>query len=106
MKQNRFRNNLYILIIIINMEEKTIDTILRDSAFNLTKTASEVSKKIKKQALIFESIQVETSKQSEKLSKNSMMFQTTVDEIEKDKRNQIIFVLLIIVICLIFYIRS
>ncbi|KAI5172707.1 hypothetical protein PAEPH01_1797 [Pancytospora epiphaga] len=87
------------------MEGFTNEQLVHQATVNLTKTAVNISNKIKEQTMILEEISGESRLDMDKFAKNSRVFDETITCLENDQRNKIIIVLLIIVLILVYYLR-
>lgn len=86
-------------------EHQKKDTELHMSVINLGKSAVEMSQKIKDQTLILEAIKTENNKQTAKIGINTKLFEKAVVDLESDRRNHIIGVLIIVIMLLLWYLK-
>ncbi len=87
------------------MDNPDKNDILYTSALQLTEAATEINKKIKDQTEMVVDMKKNSLKNNKKFESNTNIFNTAIDEIENDKRNVLILVLLFILLVLVYYLK-
>jgi len=86
--------------------ENTENTALHECAIDLTKSATEISNKIKNQSLIIESIQSQIESNDQTFKKNQGIFSIALDRLDHDKRNILIVFLIALILLLAYIIKT
>lgn len=88
------------------MEEELESKQLHRSAASLKNTAAEINKKIKEQSVVIETIQNESKASDDKFTKNNRGFDEALEKYDSDNRNVLLIALIILIIVLVYYIKS
>lgn len=86
--------------------ENTENAALHECAIDLTKSATEISNKIKNQSLILESIQSQIESNDQTFKKNQGIFSIALDRLDNDKRNILIVFLIALILLLAYIIKT
>lgn len=79
---------------------------LQTFTIDLSKKVTEISDKIKNQSLMLESIQYQAKNNADSFRKNQHMFSEALATLDHDKRNTLIALLLIVIIVLVYILRT
>lgn len=86
--------------------ESVEEVELHDCVKSLSEKAINIQEKIKSQDYIIESIQVNAEGNQQELRNNESIFYSSMDKLNKDKRNTVILFLLFIVAILLCIIKT
>jgi hypothetical protein len=73
------------------------------SSQKMKKTVLDIQDRIREQDLLYEAIEAETDRNGDFFAANMRKFEKVVERMNKDPRNKVILVLVILIMCCIYY---